>query len=216
VSVPRLVILLLVFDALALFVLYPHIDSFSAGYLLIGNFLAVFQSFVYRHFSKAPEIPKVFYGQHFDSLWDKIAPVLGVSELAIFFDYGHRLGPLRLVRPPIQSLGLLILFVTCFWLVWVDRYFMRHFEPHYHAARLLTDGPFRYTHHPRYLGLALTRLSLVLIFGSALAVALAIAWLWLIRRRIRLEEAWLTSKFGESYTAFLAPSRKSFLDFRDP
>jgi hypothetical protein len=187
VSGLRLLILLLVFDPLALVVLYPHIDPFSVGYLLIGNFLFVFQSFVYRHFSKSPEICKVFYGQHFDSLWDKVAPVFGVSEFAIFFDYGHRLGPFRLVRPPIQSLGLLILVAACLWLVWADRYFMQQFESHYHAGTLLTDGPFRYTHHPRYLGLALTRVSLVLIFGSALAVAFAIAWLWLIRRRIRLQ-----------------------------
>lgn len=200
----RLVVLLLVFNAFALSLLHPHIDWFSGGYLLIGNFLTVFQFFVHRHFSRSSEISRVFYGQHFDSLWDKIAPILGVLELTVFFDYGRRLVPLRLIWPPLQLLGLLLLLLDCIWLVWVDRYFMQNFLSHFRAGALLTDGPFRYVRHPRYTGLALTRLSLILIFGNVFALALALAWLWLIRRRIRLEEAWLTATFGESYKQFAA------------
>lgn len=209
ISVPMLRFLLFVpiFDALALVALYPRIDWFSCGYLVFSTFLAIFQAAVYRHFSKSDEIRTIFYAQHLDKLWDKVVPVLGLLELVVFYDYGHNLIPFCFVRVPLQCVGLLILCFACLWLVWVDTYFLRNFEAHYRVGTFLADGPFRYVHHPRYAGLALTRLAMVLVFGNVFAVTLAALWLWLIRRRVRLEEAWLTTKFGSSYSAYLTNSR---------
>jgi len=206
VAALRFILLLLIFAVLGLFLLYPHIDWFSGVYLFFSTSLAIFQFFVYRHFAKSEEIRTIFYAQHLDKLWDKVVPLLGILELAVFFDYSHHLIPFRFVRVPFQSLGLLLLLLACAWLVWVDRYFLQNFESHYRAGTFLSGGPFRYIHHPRYAGLALTRMAMLLIFGSIFALILSLIWLWLLHRRIRLEEAWLLSRFGDSYRSYLAHS----------
>jgi len=67
---------------------------------------------------------------------------------------------------------------------------------------LIDTGPYALVRHPIYTGL------LVAIFGSAmagggwrgaLAVLIAFAALW---RKLRLEESWMTERFGERYAAY--------------
>ena len=68
----------------------------------------------------------------------------------------------------------------------------------------MTDGPYHYIRHPRYAGLLATRLALPLLFGSVVAYLLLAAWIWMTRRRVRLEETHLITKFGEVYTSYAA------------
>ena len=67
---------------------------------------------------------------------------------------------------------------------------------------LIDTGPYALVRHPIYTGL------LVAIFGSAMArgewrgvLAVLIAWaaLW---RKLRVEERWMTERFGEQYEAY--------------
>ena len=67
---------------------------------------------------------------------------------------------------------------------------------------LIDTGPYALVRHPIYTGL------LVAIFGSAvacgewrgvLAVVISYAALW---RKLRLEERWMTERFGERYAAY--------------
>jgi protein-S-isoprenylcysteine O-methyltransferase Ste14 len=67
---------------------------------------------------------------------------------------------------------------------------------------LIDTGPYALVRHPIYTGL------LVAIFGSAmarcewrsvLAVLIAYAALW---RKLRIEERWMTERFGEQYGAY--------------
>ena len=71
-----------------------------------------------------------------------------------------------------------------------------------HAHELIATGPYAIVRHPIYTGL------LVALFGSAMArgewrgvLAMVIAWaaLW---RKLRLEEQWMTERFGERYVAY--------------
>ena len=81
---------------------------------------------------------------------------------------------------------------------------------------LIDTGPYALVRHPIYTGL------LVAIFGSALArgewrgvLAVLIAWaaLW---RKLRLEERWMTERFGEQYQAYRrrVPALIPFLKWR--
>jgi hypothetical protein len=123
----RLAAFLLIFDALALALFYPHIDLFSCGYLFFTTFLAIFQTIIHQRFSVSPEISKLFYAQHVDFLWDKLVPLLGALELLVFFEYSHRLLPFDFAWRKLQVLGLLLLLLATVWLVLVDRYFLRNF-----------------------------------------------------------------------------------------
>lgn len=189
---------LILYDAAALWVLSPRIDIFSGGYLLLTTLLAILQTTVYQRFSGSEEIRQVFYARHLDSLWDKFVPVLGIAELAVYFEYSHQAAPLRFM----QAVGLLLLILAVVWLLWVDRYLVENFAPNFRAKTLMTGGPYRYIRHPRYAGLLATRLALPLLFDGIAACLLAVAWIWLIRRRVCLEETFLLANFHDDYSRY--------------
>ncbi len=198
----RLLGFVLIFDALAALILYPHLDPVSCGYLVLSTVLAVLQAFVHERFSKSEDIHRLFYAKDIDTVWDRCVALLGVSEFAVFFEYSHwRLVP-ELVNFRAQIAGLILCLAGTIWLVWVDAYLVDKFPSHYRRQVLMTSGPYRYVRHPRYIGLLATRLALPFIFGSTIACALAIVWFVLIRRRAHLEERYLTSKFGVLYTRY--------------
>jgi protein-S-isoprenylcysteine O-methyltransferase Ste14 len=73
--------------------------------------------------------------------------------------------------------------------------------------KLVTDGPYRYLRHPRYLGIIIFTTGISLVFGSWLALilvaALTLALIW----RIRAEEALMHQEFGADWEAY---SQKSW------
>jgi protein-S-isoprenylcysteine O-methyltransferase Ste14 len=68
--------------------------------------------------------------------------------------------------------------------------------------RLVTDGPYRYVRHPRYLSIAIFALGLSLLFRSWLALALAAATTLVLIWRIRDEEAMMGEEFGPAWLAY--------------
>lgn len=68
---------------------------------------------------------------------------------------------------------------------------------------LIETGPYRYIRHPIYTGLLLAFIGSALKVGDLrgpLAVAIVLASFW---RKLRLEERWLTERFGSSYTEYM-------------
>jgi len=198
----RLLIFVGIFDVLALLILTPHVDRFSGGYLLLSTILAVIQSVVSSRFAKSRDIQRLFYSKDIDPTWDRWTAVLGLAELAVFFEYAHWRPVSQLLLPSLQTTGLLLCLLGIIWLLWVDAYLVREFASHHLHGIPMTTGPYRYVRHPRYTGLFATRLSLPLIFGSVVAWILAIAWFFLIRRRAHLEERYLKTQFGQTYTDY--------------
>jgi protein-S-isoprenylcysteine O-methyltransferase Ste14 len=71
------------------------------------------------------------------------------------------------------------------------------------ATTLVTDGPYRFTRNPMYLGMALLYLGLALGFGLLWAVALLPVIVVIVDRVvIGREEAYLEAKFGDEYRAY--------------
>ena len=68
--------------------------------------------------------------------------------------------------------------------------------------RLVTDGPYRFVRHPRYLGIVVFAAGLALVFrswpGLVLAGAVKVVLLW----RIRDEEALMAEEFGDEWSAY--------------
>ena len=74
---------------------------------------------------------------------------------------------------------------------------------------LVLDGPYRYTRNPMYLGMLLLYVGVALITGLTWALLLVPGLVLIVNRVvIRREEAYLTRRFGEAYTAYLGRVRR--------
>lgn len=84
-------------------------------------------------------------------------------------------------------------------------------EPWQPASSLVDRGLYRFTRNPMYLGMALLSLGIAMAFTSFSGVLLAFAALVIIDRFVvTREEAYLTRRFGQDYTAYKARVRRWF------
>ncbi|HEV7276175.1 MAG TPA: isoprenylcysteine carboxylmethyltransferase family protein [Devosiaceae bacterium] len=82
-------------------------------------------------------------------------------------------------------------------------------DPFQPALTLVTDGPYRFTRNPMYLGMVLFLLGVSLMFSLEWGLLLTPAlWLAYDRLVVAREEAYLSRKFGEPYRAFLGGTRR--------
>jgi protein-S-isoprenylcysteine O-methyltransferase Ste14 len=75
--------------------------------------------------------------------------------------------------------------------------------PHLPARRLVTDGPYRFTRNPMYLGLALSYTGIALLVDTAWPlVVLPVVLVIIVRYVIRREERHLERTFGDEYRTY--------------
>jgi protein-S-isoprenylcysteine O-methyltransferase Ste14 len=134
-----------------------------------------------------------------------IAILLGVAL--------HFALPLRIVIPlPWSLLGVWPLLLGIILNVLADRSLKRHetavkpFEP---SRALVTDGVYRVSRHPMYLGMVLILAGIAVLLGSLtpwfILLLLAVV---LDARFIRIEESMLEETFGEAYRAYRKRARR--------
>jgi len=81
--------------------------------------------------------------------------------------------------------------------------------PHRPASALVTSGPFRFSRNPLYVSMALGYLGAALWTGRLGAIALLPVAIALLQKMvIAREEAYLTRRFGEEYSAYRARVRR--------
>ncbi len=81
--------------------------------------------------------------------------------------------------------------------------------PHKPALAIVTDGPFRYSRNPLYLGLTLILAGLALGINSLWVLAMLVPTLIVIRYGvIAREERYLEAKFGDAYREYKARVRR--------
>ena len=126
-------------------------------------------------------------------LWDERVPVTFLNERFL-----SKATWVFWIAAVLTALGLLFT-------VWARIYLGRNWSGVVtikQGHELIDTGPYALVRHPIYTGL------LVAFIGSALArgewrgvLAVVIAWvaLW---RKLRLEERWMTQRFGERYVAY--------------
>lgn len=82
-------------------------------------------------------------------------------------------------------------------------------EPWKPTTAIVSDGIYRFSRNPMYLGMALLYAGLALLLDSALALlALVLVLVVIDRAVIAREERYLTARFGEGYTAYRARVRR--------
>lgn len=77
------------------------------------------------------------------------------------------------------------------------------------ALKIVTNGPYRFTRNPMYLGMVLFLLGISLAFSLEWGIILApILWIAFDRLIVAREEAYLTGKFGADYQALRDKTRR--------
>jgi len=82
-------------------------------------------------------------------------------------------------------------------------------EPWKPSTVLATDGLYRFSRNPIYLGFAITYVGLAIAMDSVLVLLLLIPCLWVVDRFvIQREERYLSARFGADYDAYRARVRR--------
>jgi protein-S-isoprenylcysteine O-methyltransferase Ste14 len=77
------------------------------------------------------------------------------------------------------------------------------------TTALVTEGPYRFTRNPIYLGFLLIYLGFTLMAGTLWGLVLSPILLWIATRAIiRAEEAYLAERFPDDYEAYKARVRR--------
>jgi protein-S-isoprenylcysteine O-methyltransferase Ste14 len=120
-------------------------------------------------------------------------------------------GP-RLVWGAWRLLGLpLAVFGT--WLsIHADALFKKvgtEIKPFRESSVLVTDGPYRFTRHPMYLGFTCLLLGLSVLSGNLLPLVVAVIGFWLFNARFVVpEERHMEEQFGDDYRAYRSRVRR--------
>lgn len=137
----------------------------------------------------------------------KLLPPTVFYALLLLSVASHFVVPtVTLIRPPYSFLGVpLILFGTSL-NIWADSLFKKRntpVKPMEMPVTFVTEGPFRISRHPMYLGMAAILLGVAIVLGSIRPFAFPILFVAFMERLfIPLEEANLERAFGEEYRAY--------------
>ena len=71
-----------------------------------------------------------------------------------------------------------------------------------HAQKLITEGPYAHSRHPRYLQILMALSGWALLANYPAGYAVALLWIPLMLIIVRLEEAELQQRFGAEYTMY--------------
>lgn len=91
--------------------------------------------------------------------------------------------------------------------IWLGRFFSVQVELK-EGHQLVTEGPYQYIRHPRYLGLILFHLGYSLVFLSGWGLVFTVLAAAVLFWRIHDEEALLHREFGVKWEAYKKTSRK--------
>jgi protein-S-isoprenylcysteine O-methyltransferase Ste14 len=111
-----------------------------------------------------------------------------------------------LIQPPYSYLGLVPILVGLVISASAARAFRRvgtPVIPFEQSTTLVTDGWYRYTRNPMYLGLVVTLIGVWVVLGTLSPLLPMIVFVWIIEIQfIRGEEQFLDEIFGEQYRSY--------------
>jgi protein-S-isoprenylcysteine O-methyltransferase Ste14 len=83
-------------------------------------------------------------------------------------------------------------------------------------GKLITDGPYRYTRNPQYVGIILWNIGIILVTSSFMALATGVFFIFLLLIYPFSEEPWLRQQHGKPYEEYckLVPRFIGFRSFK--
>jgi len=119
----------------------------------------------------------------------------------------HFVLPLAHVVPTPWNLAGIVPLAVGLWLnVWASGLFRRAdttIKPFQRPASLVAHGPYRFSRHPMYLGMALVLAGVGVMLGTAGPLVVVPAFVWAMEAAfIRAEERDMEAAFGDEYRAY--------------
>lgn len=112
----------------------------------------------------------------------------------------------RIVAPSYYYLGVLLILAGIWLNIWADRLFKKKktsVKPLEKPSALITEGPFRFSRHPMYLGFVLLMIGVAVLLGSVVAFLAPMAMLITLEIIfIPYEEKTLEEIFGQKYSDY--------------
>ena len=109
-------------------------------------------------------------------------------------------------------LGLLVVVAGIALMLWTTIWFRRgsaSISPHGQPSALITDGPFRLSRNPIYLGDVLLLTGVILRLDAVVSLVLVPVFVWLLERRFILpEEDRLRRKFRADFARYERKTRR--------
>lgn len=132
-------------------------------------------------------------------------PILALGAFAIGVGL-HQLRPISVFPPTWNFVGGGALLVAGIVIVLTGILALRRTdESPFHEeepSELVTDGPYRYSRHPLYVGVIVAYLGLTVAFDSLWPLVTVLPLGWYFNRLAKREETFLEAKFGEEYTQY--------------
>lgn len=125
----------------------------------------------------------------------------------------HFVKPIFLyVKFPVNLIGIIFIVLGLFLNIWADHLFKKvktTIKPFEKSKQLTTEGPFRFTRNPMYLGMLLALIGESLIFGSIVTIISPLLFIILINKVfIKYEENDLEKTFGKEFLIYKSRVRK--------
>jgi len=112
-------------------------------------------------------------------------------------------------QPIPATIGIILLFGAVVFRLHIERFLpwtvqlgLPEIDPVGHAHKLVTEGPYAHTRHPRYLQVFLALAGWAFLANFAAGYVFALLWLPLMLIIVRLEEIELHRRFGAEYTVY--------------
>jgi len=118
----------------------------------------------------------------------------------------------KVVLPPYNYLGSILMLPGLIFTVWPDALFKKYgttIKPYEEPVKLVTEGPFRLSRHPTYVGMVMILFGVAIIMGSLTPFVFPVIFAVIVDLfYIRLEEVNLERIFGEEYYKYRKKVRR--------
>lgn len=139
-------------------------------------------------------------------------PILLLLAIGISYGISKLIPTFAIIGQPLGTLGLMLIVSGIGLFIWTVQFFQKHrttLDPRGKPSNLITEGPYRLTRNPIYLGFFLIALGTALYFANILAIVGPVLFFYFISSFvIPFEEDTLSRTFGKTYHSYRTRTRR--------